>query len=144
MPIVKTVKMFKEAGNEDNPVATGPMNFDPDALGDHAEVFTISEANDVDSNKDLAATTGDGVMYFCWLAEESDVELCTRTCGSLAIWHRPGPGRWDSHACQLCLLNALAGKGFVGEACVHEHDHETPCLVFDSRKPMTKKLTSAG
>ena len=29
--------------------------------------------------------------------------------------------------------------GFVGEACLIEHDPETLLLVFDSRKPMTKK-----
>ena len=64
---------------------------------------------------------------------------CARTSGSLAIWHRPGAGRWDTHACQLCLLDPLAGLGFVGEACVIEHDPETLCLVFDNRKPMSKK-----
>ena len=29
--------------------------------------------------------------------------------------------------------------GFVGEACVIEHDPETPRLVFDNRKPTSKK-----
>ena len=54
-----------------------PVNFDPGALGDHAEVFTMSEPSDADSIKDLAATPGDRAMYFHWLAEESDVESCT-------------------------------------------------------------------
>ena len=46
-PIVKTVDMFKEVGNEDNPESFkiaeqaydrwAPVNFDPGALGDHAE-----------------------------------------------------------------------------------------------------------
>ena len=45
-PIVKTVEMFKEAGNEDNPESFkiavqaydrwAPVNFDPGSLGDHA------------------------------------------------------------------------------------------------------------
>ena len=36
------------------------------------------------------------------------------------------------------LLYAFAGKGFVCEACVLEHDLETPRLVLDSRKTMSK------
>ena len=39
----------------------------------------------------------------------------------------------------LYLLDALAGIGFVGEACVIEHDPETPRLVFDNHKPMSKR-----
>ena len=39
----------------------------------------------------------------------------------------------------LCLVDALAGMFFVGDACVIEHDPGTPRLVFDSRKPMWKK-----
>ena len=92
-PIVKTVEMFKEAENEDNPepckIAAqaydrqAPVNFDPSALGDRAEVFTMSEPTDVDSIKDLVATLGDRAMYFHWLAEESDFELCTH------LWQPP-------------------------------------------------------
>ena len=74
----------------------------------------------------------DRSMDFHRLAEESDVELCTHP------W-QPHVWRWDTHACQLCLLDGLAGKGFVGEACVIEHDPETPRLMFDNRKPMSKK-----
>ena len=90
-PIVKTLEMFKEAGNEDNPVSFkiamqahdtwAPVNFDP-ALGDYAEVFTMSDPTDVDSMKDLAETPGDRATYFHWPAEESDVELCTH------LWQR--------------------------------------------------------
>ena len=86
-PIVKTMDMFKEAGNEDNPESLkidvqacdrwAPVNFDPGAFGDHAEVCTMSEPTDVDSMKDLAATPGDRAMYVHWLAEESGVELCS-------------------------------------------------------------------
>ena len=46
-----------------------PVNFDPGALGDHAEVVTVSEPTDVDSIKELAATPGDRAMYFHWPAE---------------------------------------------------------------------------
>ena len=53
-----------------------PVNFDPGALGDHQEVFTMSEPTDADPIKDLAATPVI-VPCFHWLAEESDVELCT-------------------------------------------------------------------
>ena len=148
-PTVKTVEMLKEAGNEDNPnsfkIAVqaddrwAPVNFDPGALGDHAEVFTMSEPTDVDSIKDLAATPGDRATYFHWLAEESDVELYTH------LWqprHLAPPRSWTlghRRLLTLCLLDALAGMGFVGEACVIEHDPETPRLVFDNRKPMSKK-----
>ena len=148
-PIVKTVEMFKEAGNEDNiesfkiPVQAydtwAPVNFDPGALGDHAEVFTMSEPTDVDSIKDLAAKPSDRAMYLHWLAEESDVELCTH------LWqprHLAPPRSWTLGHPRLptvCLLDALPGMGFVGEACVIEHDPETPRLVFDNRKPMSKK-----
>ena len=65
-------------------------------------------------------------MYFHWLAEESDVELCTHlwqrshlaTSRSWTLGHPRLP--------TLCLLDALAGMGFVGEACVIEHD---PCVI---------------
>ena len=140
----------KEAGNEDKPESFktavqaydtwAPVNCDPGALGDHAEVFTmLSEPTDVDSIKDLAATPGDRAMYFHWLVEESDVELCTH------LWqprHLAPPWSWTLRHPRLptlCLLDALAGVGFVGEACVIEDDLETPRLVFDNRKPMSKK-----
>ena len=148
-PIVKTVEMFKEAGNKDNPESFkiavqaydrwAPVNFDPSALGDRAEVFIMSEPTDVDSIKDLAETTGDRAMNFHWLAEEADVELCTHL---LQPRHLASPKRWTlghPHLPTFCLLDALAGMGFVGEACVIEHDPETPRLVFDNRKPTPKK-----
>ena len=63
---------------------------------------------------------------------ESDVELCTH----FGQPRHPAPPRsWTlghRHLPTLCLLDALAGKGFVGEACVIEHDLETPRLVFDN------------
>ena len=134
-PIVKTVEMFKEEGNEDNQESFkiavqaydtwAQVNFGPGALGDHADMFTMSEPTDVDSIKDLAATPGDRAMYFRWLAEESDVELCTH------LWqprHLAPPRSWTlghPRLLTLCLLGALPGMGFVGEACVTEHDPET-------------------
>ena len=79
----------------------------------------------------------DPCTSFGW--QKSPTMNCARTSGSFATWHRPGAGRWDTHACQLCLLDALAGTGYVGVACVIEHEPETPRLVFDNRKPMSKK-----
>ena len=93
----------------------------------------------MDSIKDLAARPGGRDMYFHWLAEESDVELCTH------LWqprHLAPPRSWTlghPRLQTLCLLDALAGKGFVCEGCVSEHDPETPRLAFDSRKPVTKQ-----
>ena len=131
-PIVKTVETLKEAGNEDNPESFkivvqaydtwAPVNFDPGALGSHAEMFTMSEPTDVDSIKDLAARPGDGAMYLHSLAEESDTELCTH------FWqprHLAPPRTWTlghPRLPTLCLLDAFAGIGFVGEAFVIERD----------------------
>ena len=67
--------------------------------------------------------------------QKSPTLNCARTSGSLATWHRPGGGRWDTHG----FLDALAGKGYVGEACVIEHVPGAPRLVFDNRKPLSKK-----
>ena len=60
-PNVKTVEMFREVGNEDNPESfkmavqvfdrCAPVNFDPGALGDRAEGFTMFEPTGVDSIK---------------------------------------------------------------------------------------------
>ena len=76
------------------------------------------------------------MQYFHWLAEEFNVDLCTH------LWqprHLAPPRSWTlghPRLPTLCLLDALAGMGFVvGEACVIEHDPETPRLVFDNRNP---------
>ena len=147
--IDKTVEMFKEAGNEDNPESFNiavqaherwaPVNFNSGAVGDHAEVSTMSEPTDVDSITDCAATPGDGAMYFHWLAEESDFELCTHLWQSRHL--APPRRRTLGHPRlpTLCLLDALAGKRHVGEACVIEPVPGAPRLVFDNRKRLSKK-----
>ena len=69
----------------------------------------MSEPTDVDSIKDVATTPGDRAMYFHWLAEESDVELCTH------LWqprHLAPPRSWTlghPRMPTLCLLDVLAG-----------------------------------